>query len=100
LTDKRADPWFLRSALNLIRKRSAQHDQPFLYKPVQDFRIVDLERRIDKFAENDGLSDLSYMEESSTHAFARINQQNSTELIIGASRSTVTFAHRDFMTEH
>jgi hypothetical protein len=24
----------------------------------------------------------------------------STELIIGVSRSTVTLAHRDFMTEH
>jgi hypothetical protein len=48
----------------------------FPYKIVRRFKTFDLERRIDKFDENHGLSDLLYTEESSTDAFALINQQN------------------------
>ena len=41
-----------------------------LYKPARDFKILDVEHRIDKFDEKDGLSHPLYKEGSSTDALA------------------------------
>jgi hypothetical protein len=48
----------------------------FSYKITRRFKTFYVERRIDKFDENHGLSDPLYVEDSSTDAFSLINQQN------------------------
>jgi hypothetical protein len=56
------------ASLHGRERKSAQQKEPFV-QTAQDFRIVDLERRIDEFDEIHGLSHPLYKEGSSTDAF-------------------------------
>jgi hypothetical protein len=62
----------------MVGKEECSVQRAILYKPARNFRIVDLEHRIDKFDEfkhktrrrKGGTSDLLYKEGSSTDTFA------------------------------